>query len=82
MIIEAVFNIIALLILGIINLFPTFPVLDMSGLDGIFQALSLIDSFVSLKTVSICFVVIFIFMNIEVLWGVIMWVVRKIPSIE
>jgi ABC-type sulfate transport system permease subunit len=82
MIVEAIFNLIALLILGVISLFPTIPIIDTSGLDGLFNVLSLIDSFVSLRAVSVCFVVIFIFMNIQIVWGIIMWVVRKIPGVE
>lgn len=82
MIVEAFFNGIVSIILGIIKLFPTFPKVYTSGLDGIFMMLSMIDTFVSLKAVTSCFVIIFIFMNIQVVWSVIMWVIRKIPGVE
>ncbi len=82
MIIEAIVTMLSNLVIGIINLFPTIPKIDTSGLDGLFGVLSLIDQFVSLTAVSVCFVVIFIFMNAQVIWGVIMWVVRKIPTIS
>jgi hypothetical protein len=82
MIVEVVYGIITSLIIGIINLFPKIPAIDTSGLDGIFNVLSLLDTFVSLRVVSVCFVVVFVFMNAQIIWGIIMWVVRKIPGVE
>lgn len=82
MIIEAILNAMFAVILGVVNLFPTLPKIEITFLDGIFQVFSLVDTFVSLKTVSYCLVTVFFFMNIEVVWSVIMWVVRKIPSIN
>lgn len=82
MIVEAICDFLGFLVLGIIDLFPTIPLIDTSGLDGVFNVVGLIDTFVSLKTVSACIVVIFIFMNAQLIWSVIMWVVRKIPGLE
>ena len=82
MIVEVVCNLLMHCVLGVIGLFPTIPPIDASFLDGVIQVFSLVDTFVSLKVVSACFVVIFLFMNIQVVWSIIMWVVRKIPGIE
>lgn len=81
MIVEAICNVLAGLVLGVIKLFPTLPKLDTSFLDGIIQVFSLIDTFVSLRVLSVCFTVYFTFMNIQTVWSVIMWVVRKLPFV-
>ena len=82
MIIEAIMNVIAFVILGVIKLFPTIPQIDTSFLDGIIRVFSLIDTFVSLRVLSGCIVVFLVVMNLRTIWSVIMWVVRKIPSIN
>lgn len=82
MIIEAIFNVLAFLIIGFINLFPTVPKIKTDGLEGVFNILSLLDSFINLRVVSVCLVTIYVFMNAQIIWGIIMWVVRKIPGVE
>ena len=82
MIIEAIFNAIAFIVIGIVNLFPTIPAIDTSFLSGFFRILSLLDTFVSLRILSACMVIVFIFMNIQTVWNVIMWVVRKLPGVN
>lgn len=52
MIIEAIVNLIGLLLMGIIKLFPKIPEIDTSYLDGLIRVLSLADTFVSLKVVN------------------------------
>lgn len=82
MIVEALCSLIFALVKGVLSLFPSLPAIDTSGIDSVMRALSVLDTFVSLRMISYCFVTVFIFMNIEVFWGVIMWVVRKIPGVE
>lgn len=84
MIIEALLNLLKVVLLFLIGLFPALP--DMSGLisffDSVFQLYLNVDSFVSVQLVGICIVLIFLFSNIEVIWGIVMWVVKKIPGVE
>ena len=84
MILEAIFNLIKAVILFIINLFPAMP--DMSFLSQSVQpmvsVLASIDSFVSVSLLAWCLLTIIAFMNIEFIWSVIMWVVKKIPGVE
>lgn len=82
MIVETICNILCACVLGAIGLFPTIPQIDTSFLSGFFRVLSTVDAFVSLKVVSACFVIIFLFMNIQVIWSLVMWVMRKIPGIK
>lgn len=82
MITEAILNIIFLVVLGIISLFPTIPTMNLDFLNGAIRMLSLIDMFVSLRVLSACLVIIFVVWNARVIWSAIMWVVRKIPMIE
>lgn len=84
MIVEAIFNLIKALVLFIIGLFPTLP--DMSFLSSSIQpvinVLASIDSFVSVPLVAGCFVALIVFMNIDFVWSIIMWVIRKIPGVS
>lgn len=82
MIIEFICNVLAAVLLGVIKLFPALPKIDTSFLDDVIRALSLIDTFISLRVLSGCFLVVFLFMNIQTIWSVIMWVVRKLPGVE
>lgn len=82
MIIEAVFNVLVFLLLGMIGLFPAIPAINFDFLNGVVRVLSLVDLFVSLRALSACLVVIFVLHNAGVLWGAVMWVARKIPGIQ
>jgi hypothetical protein len=82
MIIEAILNVLVSLLLGVIGLFPSFPHIRFDFLDGVVRVLSLADTFVSLGVLSVCFAVVLVLQNAHVIWGVIMWVVRKIPGLE
>lgn len=82
MIIEAVFNAIVTILLGIIKIFPTIPEIKTDGLDSVFQFLTIADTFISLGTFVACMTVIFILKHAELFWSAIMWVVRKIPNVN
>jgi len=82
MIVEAFLSAIKLLVIGVISILPTVPKLDLSYLDGVFQVLSMADLVVNIRVFAGCLAVLFTFMNIELIWSVIMWCVRKIPGIN
>jgi hypothetical protein len=83
-IIEFIMNILKSFFLFVIGLFPALP--DMTGLAGsvapVAQVLGAVDHFVDLGVVAACVAALFVFANVEFIWGVIMWVIRKIPGVE
>lgn len=84
MIFEAIFNLIKSLILFIISLFPTIP--DMSflsqSLEPLVNALVSINSLISISLFAWCCFTLIIILNIEFVWSIIIWVVRKIPGVS
>lgn len=82
MIIEMFLNVIWLVLRGVIALMPTLPVVPLPLLDGVFKALSMTDLVVNVKVLASCLGILFLFSSIELIWGIIMWVVRKIPSVN
>lgn len=82
MIIEALLNGIRYVLRGVIAIFPTIPAFEFGSLDGVFQALSLTNLIIDIRVLALCFGVLFVFSFIELIWGVIMWVVRKLPGVE
>ena len=82
MIIETIFNVIVFLLLGVISLFPKIPTVNFDFLNGVVRVVSLVDMFVSLRVVSVCFVFLLILHNAHLIWAVIMWVVKKIPGVD
>lgn len=82
MIVEGFLAVIKFIVNGLIAMLPTIPAVNISYLDGVFQVLSMTDLIVNVRVLAVCLGVLFIFMNAQLIWGVIMWVVRKIPSIK
>lgn len=84
MILEGILNLVKGVLLFVISLFPVLP--DMSFLSqsvsDLLSLFVLIDSVVSVRLVGSCFSVLFIFTNVDLIWSVIMWVVRKIPGVS
>ena len=85
MIFEGILNVFKFLALFIISLMPTFP--DFSdalstGLDPFFDVLFSIGAFVDLGVLSTCLVILFVVMNIDFIFAIIMWIVRKIPGVS
>lgn len=84
MILTAILNLLKVLILFILNLFPDLP--DVQWLNNFVtdfvEVCSSVNRFVDLKTVSICFVLILIVYNARAIWSVVMWVIRKIPGVS
>lgn len=84
MILEAIFNLIKSLVLFVVGLFPAMPDLSFlsQSLQSVINVLSSINSFVSVSLVAWCFFTLILFMNMEFIWSVIMWVIKKIPGVS
>lgn len=84
MIVKLLMDLLKFLLLFVISLFPALP--DMSGLiqslDSVLSVLKSINFVVSVSLVGWCVSFLFIFSNIEFIWSIIMWVVRKIPGVS
>jgi hypothetical protein len=84
MIIEFIFNAIFFILNFLIGLFPRFPSfksLEVS-LQPVYYVLSFINTFISLKAVSMGLVIVLLIYNLKFVWSIIMWLVRKIPGVS
>ena len=81
MIIQALLSAIRFLVIALISLLPPIPTIRLDFLDGVFQLLSLTDLLVDVRVLASCIAVLLFVMNIQFFWGLIMWVVRKIPGV-
>lgn len=68
----------------LVHLFPSFPRFDAltTALDPIAYVIRFLDMFISMKTVSLCLLIILIIYNIKFGWSILMWVIRKIPGLS
>lgn len=84
MIVEAILNLIKLFLLGVLSLFPSIPEMGWaSGVIGpVVQVFSAANHLIDLKVALLCLGAFFVFSNIQLIWGIIMWVIRKIPGVE
>ncbi len=84
MLIETIMGWLKDFVLFLISLLPEIP--DLSGLkpfvDALFQCYVNLDSFISIRACCICVVALILIYNVQFIWGVIMWVVRKIPGVS
>lgn len=84
MILEFIMNVLKSFLLFVIGLFPSIP--DASWLYGslspVVKVIASVDSFVDVGTVGLCLSLMLVFMHIDVVWGIIMWVIRKIPGVS
>lgn len=82
MIVEGFLAVIKFIVLGIINMLPTIPTINIGYLDGVFMALSMTGLLINVGVVATCIGVLFLVMNAQLIFGVIMWVVRKLPFVK
>lgn len=84
MIVELIMDLLKFFLLLIIGLFPKLP--DMSWLTGlitpVISVIAKLDSFVDVGTLGLCILILLLFSSADLIWGVIMWVVRKIPGVS
>lgn len=84
MILELIMNALKAFLLFVIGLFPALP--DMSwlsrSLSPVLGVLSGIDRFVDLGVFVLCLSLMLIISNLEFVWGIVMWVIRKIPGVS
>lgn len=84
MIIELIFNAIFFILNFLIGLFPRFPSfksLEIS-LQPVYYVLSFLNTFISLKAVSMGLIIVLLVYNLKFVWSIIMWLVRKIPGVS
>ena len=83
MILEFIMNIIKAFLLFIISLFPVLP--DMTNfinlIAPIVEVLAQVNHLIDIRVLSACLVAMILMANAELIWGVIMWVIRKIPGV-
>lgn len=83
MILEFIMNIIKAFLLFIISLFPVLP--DMTSfinlIAPIVEVLAQVNHLIDIRVLSACLVALILMANAELIWGVIMWVIRKIPGV-
>ena len=82
MILEALLIAIQYVLFGIISLLPRIPIVKLDFLDGVFQLLSLADLLIDVRVFAGCLVTVIMILNIDLIWAIIMWVVRKIPGVD
>ena len=86
MIVEAILNLILLLLKTVFALLPNIPAMDIglvNSLNGfvniIFSNLSLLGIFIRIDTIKILVPLILIAVNFEQVYKFIMWVIKKLP---
>lgn len=84
MIIMLLMELLKMLILLVLSLFPDLPAVDWlaESLADFGVMMQGVGMFISVRTVSMCFVLILVCYNARAIWSVIMWVVRKIPGVS
>lgn len=84
MIIKLLMELLKALIMLVISLFPTMPAVSwLSDFVANFaKMMQSIGIFISLPTVSLCFVLIMLCYNARAIWSLVMWVIRKIPGVS
>lgn len=84
MILELVMNVLKSFLLFVIGLFPSVP--NVSWLTGylvpVANVIASVDCIVDVGTVCLCMSLLLIFSHIDLVWGIIMWVIRKIPGVS
>jgi len=84
MIIKLIMELLKVLILFVISLFPTLPSAGfVSGFIPQFRTLVVsVNRFISVPMVGTCLLTIFLCYNARAIWSILMWVVRKIPGVS
>ncbi len=84
MLVKGIMELLKMFVLFLIGLVPELP--DLSGLkpsvDALFSCYSNLDSFIDVRTCFVCVLALLLAANAELIWAVIMWVVRKIPGVS
>lgn len=84
MIVEAICNLffgVANFFVSLLPQFPSFSALQVS-ISPLLNVLNSVNTFVSLKLVGTCMLIIFVIYNIKFGWSLLMWVIRKIPGVS
>ena len=84
MIVEAIGSLffgVANFFVSLLPQFPSFSALKVS-IDPVLYVLNAVNTFVSLKLIGACMVIVFTVYNIQFIWSILMWVIRKIPGVS
>ena len=84
MIVEAIMNVLFFLINLIVSLFPKFPSFEELNIDlsPFFAVIKMVNTFVDLRVIGVCLMMILIIYNSKFIWSIFMWLVRKIPGVS
>lgn len=89
MIVEAFFNLVYIIlngILALLDVLPEFPSTLVNSIDSffslIFDNLSLLGFFVRIDTIKVIIPLYLVVYNFEYIYKFIMWIVRKIPFLN
>ena len=82
MILEWVFDGIFTLISSIIGALPQFPSVSYTDALDCFFPLIMVNRFIDLRLLFSCVLVMLASLNVELIWGMIEWVYKKIPGVE
>lgn len=82
MIIEFILNLIFGAVLMIISWLPEFPQVSYEDASDFFKILSVVNRFIDLKSFFSCILIMLASLNVELIWGMIEWVYKKIPGVE
>lgn len=77
-----IFKWIALFIISLIPKFPDYSSIASTSLEPILETIHTASSFVSMQLFVSCLLIIFIMHNIEFIFSLLMWIVRKIPGVS
>jgi hypothetical protein len=85
MILAGIISIFKVIALGVIGLMPAIPSMSAfvtTSLDPLIDVLVSANYFINLGLCVSCLLAVLVFANIEFVWSVLMWIIRKIPGVN
>ena len=85
MIFEGLLSIFRSIALFVINLIPPMNNVGNwvnTSLDPLFDVIIAANMFINVPVMAGCFLAVVMVSNAQLLWGILMWIVRKIPGVN
>lgn len=84
MVVEMILSLFFSIVSGLIYLVPSFsiPAGMSTAISSVFSLIATVGFFIPLGTLFACMVVMLAVYNIQIIWGLIHWVIRKIPGLS
>lgn len=84
MIIELICNVFFFLANLLVSILPTFPSFERFNVDlsPFFAVIKLVNTFVDIRVLGACLVIVLFIYNIKFVWSILMWLIRKIPGVS